>query len=264
MYASTAWEALQTLRSRTPLIQNITNYVVMNNTANALLALGASPAMVHSTEEVEEFIALADALVINIGTLSPSWVTAMHLAARKAVELGKPWILDPVGAGATSYRTQVARDLLGERPTVVRGNASEVLALTDAGEMATRGVDSAHGSEAALLPARELALQKQCIVAVTGAVDIVTDGELVLRVSNGHSLMTRVTGLGCSSTATIAAFLAVHPDPLEATAFGLALFGLAGELAAERSPGPGTLQVQLLDALYQLDEATVREQAQIQ
>jgi hydroxyethylthiazole kinase len=264
MSASTAWEALQALRAQVPLIHNITNYVVMNNTANTLLAVGASPAMVHAIEEIEEFVAIADALVVNIGTLSSEWVTAMHLAARKANTLGKPWILDPVGTGATSWRTKVARDLLSEWPTVIRGNASEILALANVNDAQTRGVDSRHESEAALLPARELALAQSCIVAVSGAVDVVTDGEQVLRVANGHPLMTRVTGLGCSATATIGAFLAVHPDPLEATAYGLAIFGLAGELAAERSSGPGTLQVQLFDALYQLDEATVSNRVRIQ
>lgn len=264
MSASTAWEALQALRAKVPLVHNITNYVVMNNTANALLAVGASPAMVHALEEVEEFVAIADALVINIGTLAPPWVEAMHLAARKAITLGKPWILDPVGVGATSWRTKVAQALLQEQPTVIRGNASEILALANASDIQTRGVDSRHESEAALLSARELALGQGCVVAVSGAIDIVTDGEQVVRVANGHPLMTRVTGLGCSATAVIAAFLAVHPDPLEATAYGLAIFGLAGELAAEQSPGPGTLQVQLLDALYQLDEAIVSDRARIQ
>ena len=258
-----AWDALQQLRRTKPLIQNITNYVAMNNSANALLAVGASPAMVHAVEEVEDFVTIAAALVINIGTITPPWVQAMHLAARKAVELGKPWALDPVGVGATSYRTGVAHALLDERPTVIRGNASEILALANASDIRTKGVDSTHESEAALLPARELALQRECVVAVSGAIDIITDGEQVLRVSNGHPLMPYVTALGCSATSLIGACLAVHPDPLEAAAFAMAIFGLAGEIAAERSPGPGSLQVHLLDALYGLDEATVRDGVKI-
>lgn len=262
-YANAAWDALRTLRATNPLVQNITNYVVMNNTANALLAVGASPAMVHAAAEVEDFIAIAQALVINIGTLSPEWVEGMHRAAGKAVELGKPWVLDPVGVGATPYRTDVARSLVDRRPTVIRGNASEILALANASDVLTRGVDSLHESEAALLPARELALERKCVVAVSGAVDIITDGEQVLRVANGHPLMTRVTGLGCSATAIIGAFLAVHSDPIEATAFAMAIFGLAGEQAAERSPGPGSLQVHLLDTLHQLDEQTVRDGVKI-
>lgn len=258
-HTTAAWDALQALRASKPLVHNITNYVVMNNSANALLAIGASPAMVHAAEEVEAFVEIASALVINIGTLSPDWVEAMHLATRRAVALNKPWALDPVGTGATPYRTQVAHTLIGERPTVVRGNASEILALANASDVSTRGVDSTEESEAALLPARELALQRGCVVAVTGAIDIVTDGEQVLRVANGHPLMTRVTGLGCSATAIIGAFLTVHPDPLEATAFALAIFGLAGEIAAQHARGPGSLQMHLLDALYQLDQTAIQK-----
>jgi hydroxyethylthiazole kinase len=243
------WETVQRVRRESPLVHSITNYVAMDVTANALLAIGASPAMVHAVEEVEDFVGISRALVVNIGTLSPAWVEAMRLAAERAVAEGKPWVLDPVGAGATPYRTAVARDLSRRRPTVVRGNASEILAL--AGESAaTKGVDSVHGSEAAREVARELAGTLGCTVAVTGATDYVTDGERVLRVENGHPMMTKVTALGCAATALTAAFLAVEADPVLASAHALAVLGLCGELAARDAEGPGSLRWRLLDALH--------------
>lgn len=255
-YRAETWATLQRLRERVPLVQSITNYVSMDVTANALLAIGAAPAMVHAAEEVEEFVGIAHALVINIGTLSPPWVEAMRLAADRAVALGKPWVLDPVGAGATRYRTGTARELAERRPTIVRGNASEILAVAGAAN-ATRGVDSAHASSDAVESARALARQLGCVVAVTGAVDYVTDGARTLSVANGHPLMTRVTALGCSATAIVAAFAAVHADPLVATAAALAALGVAGEIAARDSTGPGTFRWKLLDALYLLDEGAM-------
>lgn len=247
-----AWGAYARLRQATPLVHCITNYVAMDVAANALLAIGASPAMVHANEEVEDFVGIAAALTVNIGTLSPSWVSAMERAADRAVALGKPWVLDPVGAGATPYRTGVARDLAGRKPTVVRGNASEILSL--AGEVGgTRGVDSTRSADEASGVARELARGLGCVVAVTGEVDYVTDGVRILSVHHGHEMMTRVTALGCALTGVTGAFLAVEPDPLLASAYALAIFGLAGEMAASGSIGPGTLRTRLLDALYVLD-----------
>ena len=251
-YRAETWATLQRVRERSPLVQSITNYVSMDVTANALLAIGAAPAMVHAAEEVEEFVGIAHALVVNIGTLSPPWVDAMRLAADRAVALGKPWVLDPVGAGATRYRTETARDLAERRPTVVRGNASEILALAGAAQ-ATRGVDSAHASSDAIESARTLARQLGCVVAVTGAVDYVTDGARTLSVANGDPMMTRVTAIGCSATALVGAFLAVHDDAVFATTAALAVLGVAGEMAARESPGPGTFRLNLLDALYLVD-----------
>jgi len=255
-YNAEVWTALRRLRERTPLVHNITNYVAMDVSANALLAVGAAPAMVHALEEVEEFVAISHALVVNIGTLSPPWVEAMRRAADRAVQLGKPWVLDPVGAGATRYRTQTARELAAKRPTVVRGNASEILAV-GGGVEGTRGVDSAHGSDDALASARALASRLGCVVAVTGAVDYVTDGRRTLSISNGHEMMTRVTALGCSATALVGAFLASHEDPVFASAAALAVIGLAGEIAARHAAGPGTFRQHLLDALYAMDEAAL-------
>jgi hydroxyethylthiazole kinase len=250
---SSVSRTLVAIREQSPLVHSITNYVSMDVTANALLAVGAAPAMIHAEEEVEEFVGIAGALVVNIGTLSAPWVRAMERAADHAVELGKPWVLDPVGAGATAYRTGVAGDLARRRPTVVRGNASEILALAGTGA-AARGVDSVHGSEAAAAVARELAEELGCTVAVTGATDYVTDGARTLRVHNGHPLMTRVTALGCAATALVAAALVVNRDPVEAAAHALAILGLAGEIAARQAEGPGSLRWRLMDALHQLDE----------
>jgi hydroxyethylthiazole kinase len=255
-YPAEVWNALRTLRERTPLVHNITNYVAMDVSANALLAIGAAPAMVHATDEVEEFTGISHALVVNIGTLSPAWVEGMRLAVARAVSLGKPWVLDPVGAGATKYRTETARELAAKHPTVIRGNASEILAVAGGAE-ATRGVDSAHASDDAVQSAVSLARRLGCVVAVTGATDYVTDGSRTLSVANGHPMMTRVTALGCSASALVGAFLAAHDDPVFATAAALSVFGLAGEMAASDSPGPGTFRVRLLDALYRMDVAAL-------
>jgi hydroxyethylthiazole kinase len=255
--------SLAEIRRTAPLVHNITNYVVMNNTANALLALGASPAMVHAADEVEEFVSISRALVVNIGTLSAPWVGAMRAAADRAKRLGVPWALDPVGVGATAFRNRVAADLAGRGPAVIRGNASEILALAGSGAR-TKGVDSAHGADAAIEAARALAESTGAAVAVTGATDYVTDGARLATLGNGHPMMAKVTGMGCTATAIIGAFLAVERDALRAAVYGLTVLGVAGEIAAERSPGPGSLQLQLLDALYQLDEATLAERARIE
>ena len=262
-HAAAVWESLSELRRTAPLVHNITNYVAMDVTANALLAIGASPAMVHAEAEVEEFVGIASALVVNIGTLSPSWVSAMTLAVERARSLGKPWVLDPVGAGATRYRTDVAGDLARRRPAVLRGNASEVMAVAGAAA-ATKGVDSVHDSRDAVQLARSLAAELGCVVAVTGAIDYVTDGERVLSVANGHPMMTMVTALGCTASALVGAFLAVRPDPLLAAAHALGVLGLAGERAARHVHGPGSFRWRLLDALHQLDEPLIREGIRIE
>ncbi|MCC9000382.1 MAG: hydroxyethylthiazole kinase [Candidatus Contendobacter sp.] len=250
------WTRVAAVRERAPLVHNITNFVVMNNTANALLALGASPAMVHSLDEVEDFVAISQALVVNIGTLDSQQIAACKLAAMRAGAVGIPWILDPVGAGATPYRRSAASALAQLKPTVIRGNGSEILTLAQQTGQG-RGVDSTQDSEAALGAARFLAIETGAVVAVTGVVDYVTDGVYVVAIENGHPLMTRVTGLGCSATAVIGAFLAVEANAVTATVAALAAFGVAGEIAAETARGPGSLQMGLLDTLYRLDEATL-------
>lgn len=253
MQAERIWTLLETVREKAPLVHNITNFVVMNNTANALLALGASPAMVHSLDEVEDFVSISQALVVNIGTLYSEQIAACKLATIKAHGIGIPWILDPVGAGATPYRRAAAGALARLQPSVIRGNGSEILTLAQqAGK--GRGVDSLHGSETAVEAARILAVETGAVVAVTGAVDYATDGTQVIAIANGHPLMARVTGLGCSATAVIGAFLAVESDALAATVAGLVMFSVAGEIAAEQARGPGSLQVALLDALYAMKQ----------
>jgi hydroxyethylthiazole kinase len=253
-------QTLRELRERRPLVHQITNYVVMNETANATLALGALPVMAHAPEEVEEMAAAAATLVLNIGTLSQPWVVAMLLAGRATKG---PIVLDPVGAGATRYRTETAKRLLGELEiTVLRGNAAEVATL--AGLQADiRGVESigaADGAEVARDAARSLGV----VAAVTGATDYVSDGERLLSVSNGHELLGAVTGTGCMSTAVTGSFLAVASDaPLEAAAGALAAFGVAGEDAARDAKGPGTFHAALYDALYNLDPDTLDERARI-
>ncbi len=245
-------DLLAEVRARRPLIHNITNYVVMNTTANTLLALGASPIMAHAREEVEELAAVAGALVLNIGTLSPDWIEAMAAAGRVASRRGIPTVLDPVGAGATGLRTDAARRLLAEvRPAVVRGNPSEVLAVAAAG-VGGKGVDSTHTVDEARRAAVAIARRESCIVAVTGAEDFVTDGRVGVRVANGDPWMARITGSGCAATAVTGAFLAVTASALEAAAAALTVFGLAGERAAHGCPGPGSFQVRLLDELAAL------------
>ena len=256
--------ALRRLRQERPLVHNITNYVVMQYTANALLALGASPVMAHAVEEMEEMASLADALVLNIGTLSGPWIEGMRVAGGVASGRGIPIILDPVGAGATRLRTDTAVRLLDEcRVTVLRGNASEVLAVAR-GAGGTRGVDAAHRVEDAVDAAREFARRRAVVVAITGAVDHVTDGDNLLRVHNGHAAMGSITGSGCAATAVIASFCAVNANALEATAYALACFGIAGEHAARRSELPGTFGTALIDMLHAVTPNDVVREARIE
>jgi hydroxyethylthiazole kinase len=260
--ASKAAGLLGRLREARPLVQNITNYVSMDIMANALLAAGASPAMVHAPEEAADFAAIAGAVSINIGTLSAPWVASMLATAERATALGKPWVLDPVGAGATRYRDETAAALARLRPTAIRANASEVLALAQ-GIGTTRGVDSAHGSEQAVGAARVLARETGSVVAVTGRVDYVTDGTRVVVVANGHPTMTLVTAVGCSVSALAAAFLSLGGDPVEATAAALAFAGVAGDVAGEGDPGPGTFRLRWIDALHALTPAGLEARADI-
>lgn len=250
--AARAGRNLEAIRERKPLVHNITNYVVMDVTANALLALGASPVMAHAKEEMVEMASLAQALVLNIGTLSRPWIEAMLVAGETASRSGKPIVLDPVGAGATKLRTETAKRILAEtKVSLIRGNASEILALADA-DSQTKGVDSVHSVDQATEAARALAKELGVVLAVTGAVDLVTDGQRAVKVENGHPLMAYVTGTGCTATAMTAAFAAVDDDPIVAAATGLAFFGLAGQIAAENCSGPGGFRVALIDALYNI------------
>ena len=255
---------LMALREKKPLIHNITNYVVMNYTANALLAMGASPVMANAQNEVEDMVAFAGALVLNIGTLTDDWISSMIKAGKKASQLDTPIVLDPVGSGATPLRTNSAKNIISQtKIKVIRGNAYEILSLRDENSK-TKGVDSIHTVDEAAEAARNLADELHTTLAITGPVDLITDGTRVLRVSNGHPLMGYVTGTGCTATATIGAFLAVDDDPLSATATALAFFGLAGEIAAETASAPGTFMIQLLDALYTITPERLKQGCKIQ
>jgi hydroxyethylthiazole kinase len=249
---------LRALRERKPLVHQITNYVVMNETANATLSLGALPVMAHAHEEVEELARVAGALVLNIGTLSDYWIESMLLAAKAANGAGVPVVLDPVGAGATRLRTETAKRILAELEiAVVRGNAAEIATL--AGRQAEiRGVESIGASDSGAELAQAAARALGCVAAVTGPVDHVSDGERSLAISNGHELLGTVSGTGCMATAVTGCFLAVASErPLEAAAEALVAFGVAGEDAARDAKGPGTFHAGLYDALYNLDPETL-------
>ncbi len=251
-------ELITTIREQKPLIHHITNLVVMNDTANITLSIGALPVMAHAIEEVEEMVSIAGALVLNIGTLTPEQVEAMLRAGKRANERGIPIVLDPVGAGATRLRTESALRLLSTlRIATVRGNASEVAALIGvAGE--TRGVESISISADPEAVARRAAQTFGCTVAITGARDIITDGARLARVDNGHPLLATITGSGCMATSLVGAFLAVEPDAYLATTAALVAMGIAGEIAAPDAGGPGTFRSHLLDAVAALDAEALR------
>jgi hydroxyethylthiazole kinase len=261
--ADDAIRVLDGLRTRGPLVHCMTNIVVAGFTANVLLAVGASPAMVENAEESADFAAVADAVLVNLGTLSPHKVTAMRLAVDAAGRAGTPWVLDPVAVGALAYRTGFAAELLAGRPAVIRGNPSEILSLAGVADAAGRGVDSTTDSSTALERAAALAHARGTTVAVSGATDYITDGARVLEVSTGHEMMTRVTGVGCALGALVAASCAVEESPLVAATAATTILTVAAEVAIERSSGPGSFAVSLLDALDALDETTIREHLRV-
>jgi len=269
--------AFARIREQKPLVHQITNLVVMNDTANLTLHLGALPVMAHAVEEVAEMTGAADALLLNLGTLTPARAEAMWVAGQTADENRIPIVLDPVGVGATRLRTESAQRLLrGLRIAVVRGNAGEIVSLAGAktpplsppptqggrptgheGEeegtpALVRGVESVAQIDDRVALARTAARRWGTVIAITGARDVLSDGERVLGVDNGHRWLTTVTGTGCMASAAIAAFCAVEPDPLIAAAAGLATIGLAAERAAPSAHGPASFKVALLDAVYQL------------
>ncbi|XP_059652293.1 hydroxyethylthiazole kinase [Cornus florida] len=253
-----AWTHLSTVRQRSPLIQCITNFVSMDLMANTLLSAGASPAMIHSLQEIPDFTPHADAVCVNVGTLTADWLPAMKSAAELANQSGKPWVLDPVAAGASGFRLKACLELVGLKPTVIRGNGSEIIALSNASVGATKGVDSSHESTSAVEAAKSLSKASGCIVAVSGAVDVITDGERVIGAQNGVALLQKITATGCSVTALIAAFVAIDPlHAFEATVSALSIFGIAGEIGMNMAKGPASLRMHLIDSLYGLDQVTV-------
>jgi len=256
---------LQKIRDQKPLLHHITNMVVMNETANATLCLGALPVMAHSDDEVEEMVTHAGALVLNIGTLYPQLIKSMIRAGRQANEIGVPVVLDPVGVGATKLRTDSAKEILKElNIDVVRGNAAEVSILGGFdGEI--KGVESMGGSSDLISVSKEFAEVHGCTVAITGEVDIVSDKNQTLKISNGDKMLGLVTGTGCMATTIIGGFAAVQEDKSLAAAGALAMFGLAGELAAgDAGNRPGSFHVALYDRIFMIQPSDIKDNAKIE
>lgn len=258
---------LDLIRKREPLIHHITNYVTVNDCANVVLAIGASPIMADDVGEVEEVVALADALVLNMGTLNQRTVASMTAAGKRANDLGIPVILDPVGVGISKLRKTTARKICKDiKVSIVRGNLSEISFLAGEASVA-RGVDSSREDEKndSGSVARKLSKELGCIVAVTGAVDVITDGQRMVTVSNGHPMLSKVTGTGCMTTSLVGAFAGVTEDLMEAAVGGVASMGIAGELSYERvgDKGTGSFHMGIMDALSQIDGEIFRKRAKI-
>ncbi len=255
--------ALIRLRQNRPVVHTITNWVTAGDVANALNAIGARPVMAFALEEVEEIVARADALVLNLGTPDPSRVKAMLLAGHGANSLGRPVVFDPVGAGASGFRTDAIRSILsGLRITIIRGNGAEIGVLTETGGM-LRGIDANLEPSDVLGSASLLSRETGAVVLSSGPQDLVVKGEKAVVVENGHPMMGRVTGTGCMLSAIIGAFAAVEKDPMIAAVAAATFFGLAGERAARGAKGPGTFKVRLLDALFTLMPDDMKEGAKL-
>ncbi|MDW2642096.1 hydroxyethylthiazole kinase [Citrobacter sp. HN-141] len=247
-----AAHTLQQFRTLSPLTHCMTNDVVQSFTANTLLALGASPAMVIEPEEASQFAAIAQALLINVGTLTQARATAMRAAVEQAQQVKTPWTLDPVAVGALDFRRRFCLDILALRPAAIRGNASEILALAGM-NAGGRGVDTTDTALAAIPAAQTLARQVGTIVAVTGEVDYVTDGQRTVGIHGGDPLMTRVVGTGCALSAVVAASCALPGDRLDNIASACSWMKQAGQIATQQSTGPGSFVPAFLDALYNMN-----------
>ena len=239
---------LQKLRNVNPLVHCITNYVAMNIAANTLLAAGASPAMIHAPEETGDFAKIVGALTVNIGTISPAWLEGMRRGITAATEAGVPWVLDPVAHFATPYRSAAARELLEMRPTILRGNASEIIAL-GGGQSEAKGVDAKDPVAAAEAVGVQLAQEFGSVVVITSDVDFVTDGRRSARVGGGSPMMPLITAIGCSLTCLTGAFAAVAA-PMEAAVSALTLFAEAGDRAARTASGPASFSQHFIDQLH--------------
>ena len=263
------WSDVEQVRASAPFVHSITNHVVMNLNANVLLAAGASPVMAHAHEEVADMAAIAQALVLNIGTLEPYWIESMRLALLTAHGRGIPVVLDPVGAGATAYRNQSLAMLMATAsPSVIRGNASEVMSLAGSA-IKTRGVDSSAAADDALGAGQALTQETKGVVCVSGVTDHVLDAaHRWARLSNGHAWMTKITGIGCSATSLIGAFCVVQPDLWRATVAAMAFWGVVGEVAAEQAQaagqGVGSMQAYMLDALQLMNADTFTQRLKLE
>lgn len=251
---STIYNNLLLIREKQPLIHNISNYVAMQPIANLLLAIGASPLMAHAIKELAEIVRISQALVVNMGTLDERWVASILEAQNAANELKMPVIFDPVGCGASQYRTETAKTILANGVNIVRGNASEIMALVDS-DITTKGVDSSHESSQALEAAKYVNKKHDCTVVVSGKIDYIVDNDFVAKNHNGSELFTKVTAMGCSATAIIGAFASVNHNYAEAALNAVATFNIAGEIAAKEAKGPATFALGLQDTLYNLQES---------
>lgn len=261
--ASNAAALLDAVRQQAPLVQCITNYVSMDFAANVLLAAGASPAMVHAEEEAGEFASFCAALTINIGTLSSPWLAGMREAAKAARQANTPWVLDPVAHHATAFRRNAVQELLDLAPTIIRGNASEIIALAG-GKSTSRGVDAKDSVAQAEACAVELAKKQLAVVAVTGEIDFVTDGQQALHIQGGSPRMPQVTAMGCALTGLVGAFAAVARDaPFLAVVGALSTFAVAGEAAGQDANGPGSFSWRFLDALANLSADSLHPSIQV-
>lgn len=253
------WADIQAIKKTSPLVHNITNYVAMESSANGLLAIGASPIMAQAVDEVEDIVKIANSLVLNIGTLSSAWIQAMILALKAANSKEIPVILDPVGTGATPYRTNTAFSLLAQgKISAIRGNASEITSLAG-NHVQVKGVDSLLNAINCQDQATQLASNRKCVVWMSGATDVISDGNLSILVYNGHPLMSRVTGMGCMATAITGAFLASNQNILLGCAHSSITMGIAGEIAAKNSKGPGSFKMKFIDTLYNLSLNQIEE-----
>lgn len=250
---------LEQVKTKGPLVHNITNYVVMNNTANALLAVGASPVMAHAIEEVKDIVTISSSLVINMGTLSEKWVESMLMAAEQAKATNTPFVFDPVGVGASAYRTEVAQKIIETaKPNVIRGNASEIMALAKLTN-STKGVDSTMETQDAIAGATLLAKKLYNTVVISGAIDYIITADTVSKIENGSPLMAKITGMGCTATAMVGACLGVEENAHLAATAAMAIMGVAGDMASEKSAGPGSFQMHFYDSLHEISPEVLAE-----
>ena len=258
---------LYEIREKNPLIHNITNYVTVNDCANVVLAIGASPIMADDNVEVEDIVSISSALVINIGTLNQRTISSMIMAGKKANELNIPVVLDPVGAGASGLRNQTTQQILSQvKIDVIRGNLSEISFLAGL-KASTKGVDSAVTDEKndAVGIAKLVSHRYSCVVGITGKVDIISDGIRIAKIRNGHKLLSKVTGTGCMTSALVGSFCGITRDYYIATVAGIATMGISGEIAFEKAGvmGTGSFHISIIDALSNMNSTIFLERGKI-
>ena len=259
---SRIWQMAEAVRESAPLVHNLSNLVVQNDTADAIAAIGGTQVTLHNLEEARDIAGICAAVAVNLGTLNSAFLSAARDAVAVARELGRPWVLDPVAAGLTKYRTQAALEFLALRPTLVKANASEILVLAGSAE-GGHGADSIHPVQDAAVAAKELAVRYGAVIVVSGPEDMITDGRRTAIVSNGRPLMGRMIGSGCMLTSVAACFLSLGGPPFDAALAAVACFNVAGEIASEQAGGPGTLKPLLLDALDGLTRESLRDRARL-